>query len=637
MDVPLYALLVGIDRYPHPSLGTLDGAVNDVVAVRTLLVDRLGVPADHVVTLTDELATRADIEATFRSHLHGHGERWRRDGTGPPPAFLFHFSGHGSQAPDALGGRTDGLSETIVPYDGREDEVYDIKDFELGAWLAELPGDNVTVVLDCCHSGSGIAHPGLRPHPPSDPTTPPTDREPGEGDRSAPADERPQPVPRPGPRARELGFHPTPSSGNVLLAACRDHESAFEHRRPDGTVHGLLTLALLDQLASLGEGPTATYRDLHQQLRFEVLDRRSRRRRQQTPLCEGDLDRELFSGRHRTPPPDLVGHVIGVRRDRVWIGAGTVHGITRGSRLELDGPDEVVTIEVEGVEPVRCNGRVLDRGGDPDGAPTPVPPRGTAARLAHLDLGARRWRIVADGPDRDAVAAATGSGRSAGLVAWTDRPDEADLRIRPCAGGRELVDTVGRRLVHADTIETLLDAAAHVARVAWLRTLERPDLGPDLPGEIRVSAGNGVVAGDRLVVEITNGTPVPLYAGLIAFTDAWEVTVLHPVVRGAEDRLAPDHHVRVEVGTDPSGAARPAGCTGAVSALRAVVTTHPTPFEALGLRPPPADWSLAPSEVLAPAALRQQSTPSEVLSPRRPGWLPSRWATATVHVATGGP
>jgi hypothetical protein len=150
----LYALLVGINDYPHPSLRPLRGCLNDVAVMRDVLVDDFGVPPGQVLVLPQEQATRAGIEAAFRDHLVAAGRR-AADGDlqdRPAPGFLFYFSGHGSQAEDPTGVEPDGLDETIVPYDGRDDDVYDIKDFELAAWLAtgwvrQLSNDQLTKIF----------------------------------------------------------------------------------------------------------------------------------------------------------------------------------------------------------------------------------------------------------------------------------------------------------------------------------------------------------------------------------------------------------------------------------------------------------------------------------------------------------
>lgn len=72
---------------------------------------------------------------------------------GPGDMLTFTYSGHGGQVPDLNGpdDEPDRLDETLVLYDREfvDDELYE----EL-AGFAE--GVRICVILDCCHSGSGI-------------------------------------------------------------------------------------------------------------------------------------------------------------------------------------------------------------------------------------------------------------------------------------------------------------------------------------------------------------------------------------------------------------------------------------------------------------------------------------------------
>ncbi len=69
---------------------------------------------------------------------------------------VFHFSGHGSQVVDPDKDTPDGLNSTIVPIDARYNSsggvVQDIMGHTLFLLMYALKTDNVTVVLDSCHS-----------------------------------------------------------------------------------------------------------------------------------------------------------------------------------------------------------------------------------------------------------------------------------------------------------------------------------------------------------------------------------------------------------------------------------------------------------------------------------------------------
>jgi hypothetical protein len=285
---PLIALLVGINEYANAlQAPSLKGCRNDVETMAQFLQQGFGAPPEAVRTLLDREATHKAIKDAFRTHLIAAARRWHEAGRPDPgPAFVFHFSGHGSQAPDPTGNKINGLDETIVPYDSRTPGVYDIKDWELGQLLEELTRytDNVTVILDCCHSGSGTRDPQASLV----------------AARRCPTDNRPQPAGRPSQasptRALATDSGWMRQDRYVLLAACRDRELANEYRVRQGDSfrqHGVLTYFLLRELAA--DAPAAralTYRELHERVRSEV----NRIYASQMPQCEGDRDRVVFGG-----------------------------------------------------------------------------------------------------------------------------------------------------------------------------------------------------------------------------------------------------------------------------------------------------------------------------------------------------
>jgi len=64
------ALLVGLNQYSRTvNVPALKGCVTDVELHRELLVHRFGFRPSDVLTLTNEEATRSNIEAAFTAHL----------------------------------------------------------------------------------------------------------------------------------------------------------------------------------------------------------------------------------------------------------------------------------------------------------------------------------------------------------------------------------------------------------------------------------------------------------------------------------------------------------------------------------------------------------------------------------------
>lgn len=143
------ALIVGINTYPS---APLRGCVNDALMISEMLTQYFGFQSIDKRMLTDDSATTDNI----RERLN-----WLVDGAVPGDVLFFSYSGHGSQMVDTdydAMKEPDGLDEIICPVDlNWRDKV--IKDDELKAIFDRVPeGISLTVLLDCCHSGSGMDH-----------------------------------------------------------------------------------------------------------------------------------------------------------------------------------------------------------------------------------------------------------------------------------------------------------------------------------------------------------------------------------------------------------------------------------------------------------------------------------------------
>jgi Caspase domain len=122
-----FAVLVGIDRYGSDRLD-LKGCTTDVELQRLLLQYRFGFPAENILVLTGEHATRLAIETAFQEHLIGN--------TQPDDVVLFHFSGRGA--------RIEG-HDCLIPSDGAENAIFLDTLLLLAACL---PTGRSTLVLD---------------------------------------------------------------------------------------------------------------------------------------------------------------------------------------------------------------------------------------------------------------------------------------------------------------------------------------------------------------------------------------------------------------------------------------------------------------------------------------------------------
>ena len=142
------ALLVGINQYSGDLL-PLGGCVNDVMLQKQLLIHRFGFNPNDIITLTDSQATRKGILTAFEEHLINQAK--------PGDVVVFHFSGHGGQVEDPDKDSPDGLNSTLIPIDSGNNSsggtVEEIMGHTLFLLMYALKTDNVTMVLDSCHSG----------------------------------------------------------------------------------------------------------------------------------------------------------------------------------------------------------------------------------------------------------------------------------------------------------------------------------------------------------------------------------------------------------------------------------------------------------------------------------------------------
>ncbi len=152
MAKKLYALLVGINEYNNPGVvSNLKGCVNDVLSVEKKLKQEYASYDLNIKKLLNSEATHAGVIDGFQNHLANAGK---------DDVVFFHYSGHGARqkaAPEFSKFFSEDYQETLVCFDSRREGGYDLADKELAALLHQVAENDphITVVLDCCHSGSG--------------------------------------------------------------------------------------------------------------------------------------------------------------------------------------------------------------------------------------------------------------------------------------------------------------------------------------------------------------------------------------------------------------------------------------------------------------------------------------------------
>ncbi len=139
------ALLVGINKYPDPR-NELRGCVNDIIDMEHFISETNKVYSkENIKKLTNREATKKAIVTQIQ---------WLIQGAEAGDQLLFHYSGHGAQAPttNALIER-DGLDEIICPYDFDGSSNTALRDKEFAQLFAAIPkGVHFVWISDSCHA-----------------------------------------------------------------------------------------------------------------------------------------------------------------------------------------------------------------------------------------------------------------------------------------------------------------------------------------------------------------------------------------------------------------------------------------------------------------------------------------------------
>jgi len=139
------ALLIGINKYPDPR-NELRGCVNDILDMEHFIADTNKIyPKENIKKLTDKQATKKGIITNLK---------WLIEGAEPGDQLLFHYSGHGAQAPTLFASlEKDGLDEIICPYDFDGTNHTSLRDKEFAQLFATIPkGVHFVWISDSCHA-----------------------------------------------------------------------------------------------------------------------------------------------------------------------------------------------------------------------------------------------------------------------------------------------------------------------------------------------------------------------------------------------------------------------------------------------------------------------------------------------------
>eukprot|EP00980_Cylindrotheca_fusiformis_P010348 scaffold2299_cov131-Cylindrotheca_fusiformis.AAC.35 len=143
------AVLIGINYVGQK--GQLSGCHNDVENIKRYLIKEQGFQEKDMLILMDDgqhhAPTRQNIINAF-TRITQYSE--------PNDVVFVHYSGHGGRVRDTSGDEADGFDETLIPVDFKttgqivDDDVFKIL-------VKPMKRDvHVTVLMDCCHSGTAL-------------------------------------------------------------------------------------------------------------------------------------------------------------------------------------------------------------------------------------------------------------------------------------------------------------------------------------------------------------------------------------------------------------------------------------------------------------------------------------------------
>ncbi|WP_406397218.1 caspase family protein [Streptomyces sp. NBC_00879] len=494
------ALLIGAQTYG------LTGVHADVELMRRTL-RRQGFTG--IRTCTEGRASYAGIEEAM--------SRLRRD-TRPGDGVVVYYSGHGALL---------GELQYLVPVDMGDSTPTDFRGYlaeELTVAVRALREKtrNVTVILDCCHSGGAVREAAY------------------DSDRCAlKSVELPRVAQDAGlARAAALARPGDPLvPGVVRLTACQQHGSAYEAElRPGKGRQGVFTAALAELLLP----------DEHPRVPWSVLvararDRIKQRQVQQWPDAGGPSGRLPFS----LEEPAVPERFPLVRRDgRFVVPGGAVFGLGPEDRVSMVFPDSLEDSGTETfvpatVDEMRAGDALLRTAPPADTPPTAADLRSTELPPGSYALAVRihdRRHVLIEADGSFAVVLRKELARRP-LLAETENSQEAFATIRARNGTCEVLNPQGQpfrepaETAHAgpSRLTALLEELARGERVRRLRDpagASRLEAGPEVRIEARHPAGTGdwrelrpvgelLHSGDHYRVTVINHAGAPLYFWVI--------------------------------------------------------------------------------------------------------------------------
>ncbi|MGQ0563332.1 MAG: caspase family protein [Gemmatimonadota bacterium] len=536
-----YAVIVGISDYANfgPEIGgDLPGARNDARDFRNVLIAQKGFEAANIHMVLDQEATRERIVSELGT--------WLPSVVKPGDLVVFYFAGHGSQMWDTNGDEEDGLDETICPTDVvKGDTRNDISDDELNTLLKGVPTDNLVVVLDNCHAGSGTraVTPFARPR---------------SLDRTASVD-----VPKPatataGTPVTNAEMDAAPASVLEIAAAQADEVAVDAEWPGEGgapsTHNGAFTRSFV---RNLWQAPAASYSEIFERT---VEDMKRERFAQRPNLDAGERKNRVAQPAFaafgvKAGTEESLVPVVDAGAQGVVLGGGAAAGITSGSTYKAGD----ATLRVTRVEDDRAFASAI--GG--------TVKSGDRARLIGYAAPPAELKISVAGLSAATRAQLTQQLKSApGIALVAGARDFAHLLVRPKDNEYAIIglDGATRHLAAqpADVAALLVqEAGAH-----QLAALENPAQAFALDFQFSNDRKNFRV-GDAVEFRARSGRDG--YLTIVDLGTDGKVVVIYPSEQGQDHRIAAGQEFVLPTGDIAFEAQLPSGR----GIVRAFVTPEP--------------------------------------------------------------
>jgi Caspase domain len=521
------ALLVGINNYKYSDkISPLAGSINDVEDMKQVLIGK-EFPTENILTLTDSQATHAAIINAIQTHLIGKAKQG--------DIVVFHYSGHGSTTRDVTGQMISAQDQTIVPYDSRGGNVFDISGAELHPLLLELAQKtkNLTFVLDSCHSGTLVRGARVR--------------------SVAPDTRNPPPLPEYAVAAtRALKASGTESSPKfVAIAAATSRENAFEYVA-EGKEHGALTYFLTRELRNAK--PNVTYRDIGDKVRNSV----SAQFPNQTPTVTGaDADQYIFGDAAGTGRVYALASPSLLASNRVTLGIGQVHGATVGSIYEIYPPgSKKLGPPEKPLARVRLNsvGALSSEGAFVSGSSIPQASR--AIEKEH-QFSRLRMRVFLDGVENSpTLQSIRGQLQALNSIEIVDQPWSCNIQLRETGGKIQTLSSDVTTLStpvptnQQDAVDRVTGQVKLWAK--WFNILSIRNPQSDIELQFTINEGQArdpmarigkpdvaVSEGDKVEATLTNNAERDVYIAILDLSSDGSVSVIYPTDSAAMAVLKP--------------------------------------------------------------------------------------------------